>query len=699
MLCRLLYLCVLAALVGARLPDLELNSPLLHPQNMRIALITAETRNSSFLFDRRLWDQMDEEYDELLHLSTDYTELFKQNKKEWSNFQGYDYIHTEIDTDFDLNTMSLQAVRQSLSWVKMDLLQKYAQQYDWVCWLDMDTLIIDMNIRLEDYIRDAIRYRPGVDLILEGTEEFKQMDGTAIRSGVMLIRNSYWSQHFLSQVKDILADHEWENVLSSVMKRRSESVLDNALAFLLNSEHAVDSHISFRQFQDRWDQSVIYLPKVGILHFSGCTIADRTCIEVLDRAVVHLISHKQTYVYMVAPYVQHIYNIFAGIYVLFAIDRLFHILGRYVWPSRSSKLPKVVLPDRGRDDSQYPMVVVQLPMYNETSCCQTIIDCACQLDWPSDKLYIQVVDDSTSEDTKRMIDTRVNLWRSQGIDIEVLRRVHRSGFKAGAMNDAMIYFPPNTEYVTIFDADFLPQPDFLRRTVPFLIATPNAAFVQTRWIYTNAYESLLTRMQEISLNFHFRCEQEMRFRTHNFFNFNGTAGVWRLRAIDSVGGWHTDTLVEDMDLSLRAWAAGWQFLYLNNVTVLNEIPPTFGAYLGQQHRWTSGPMQVLKKAFRTIYASDYLSRRNKLFCLWFFLRNYVHMVNFLYFLILIPTMIWIPRVTLYEWAVVYLPAAISMTNVFFTPNAWYYVVHYVLFENAMCLYKVYILLQILFISD
>jgi beta-mannan synthase len=327
-------------------------------------------------------------------------------------------------------------------------------------------------------------------------------------------------------------------------------------------------------------------------------------------------------------------------------------------------------------------------MYNESSCCQTIIDACCRFEWPSCRLLIQVVDDSTNEETKDIIDRRVKHWRAKGINIVVERRLHREGFKAGAMNEAMKKFPEDAEYIAIFDADFLPHPKFLRQTVPYLMADSKVGFVQTCWIYTNSKESILTRMQEISLNFHFNCEQEMRFRCKKFFNFNGTAGVWRKAAIDDSGGWHTDTLVEDMDLSLRAFANGWDFVYLHDVKVLNEIPPTFSAYRGQQHRWTSGPMQVLKKALKTIFSSNHLSFIDKAFCIWFFLRNYVHVINFVYFLVLVTLMIWVPRVTLYEWALVYLPCAISMSNIFFTPKETLQVVIYVLFENAMCLYKV-----------
>jgi beta-mannan synthase len=160
------------------------------------------------------------------------------------------------------------------------------------------------------------------------------------------------------------------------------------------------------------------------------------------------------------------------------------------------------------------------------------------------------------------------------------------------MNEAMGVMSSDVEYIAIFDADFLPRRTFLHQTVPFLMASKRSAFAQTVWTYTNAPESVLTQMQEISLNYHFWFEQEMRFRTRNFFNFNGTAGVWRREAINDCGGWHTDTLVEDLDLSCRAWARGWDFLYLRDVTCLNEVPPTLEAYRGQQHRWTSGPMQA-----------------------------------------------------------------------------------------------------------
>ena len=160
----------------------------------------------------------------------------------------------------------------------------------------------------------------------------------------------------------------------------------------------------------------------------------------------------------------------------------------------------------------YPHVAVQLPMFNESSCCQSIIDSVCQLNWPLDRLIVQVVDDSTSEHTKDLIDRRVHYWQRRGVAIEVRRRPHRHGFKAGALNEAMVHLPAHIGLIAIFDADFLPEADFLRKTVPYFGEQANLAFVQTRWTYTNAKESWLTRMQEISLNFHFLCEQDVRFR-------------------------------------------------------------------------------------------------------------------------------------------------------------------------------------------
>lgn len=639
-----------------------------------IAVITADTL-----------DDKNTKYSEnYLHLSPEYANIFLQSKKDWASFQGYDLIHKTINPAYSAATEKYDVVKlRSVGIEKVRLIRSYLNQYDWICWIDMDTLVVDINSRLQAHISKALKSHPRVDMILEGNEGYKKMKGKMLRSGLMLIHSSFWTQNLFKKMEEALMNEEFERSVSRMVP--ASSSFDSALTFLLNNEHSVDSHIYFTKLQDRWNQNLVYFPKIEILHFAGCTKESESCLSVFDNAINHILSRESMFLYVLAPYIQHIYNIFAGIYILFALDRLYHIVGRSLNSKKLKNLRKVNL--KSLKPENFPMVVIQLPMYNEISCCQTIIDCACSLKWPKDKLYVQVVDDSTDTEVKTIIDHRIQFWKVQGVDIYVHRRPHRNGFKAGAMADAMEFFPRSAEYVAIFDADFLPQPDFLENTMPYMLASPEAGFVQARWRYTNEKESLLTRMQEISLNFHFKCEQEMRFRNDRFFNFNGTAGVWRVDAIVNSGGWQTDTLVEDMDLSLRAWASGWKSIYLYDVTVLNEIPPTFSAYLGQQHRWTSGPMQVLKKAFTTVLKSKSLPIQEKIFCLWFFLRNYVHIVNFLYFLVLIPLMIWIPRVTFYEWAVIYLPAVISMTNILFTPSEYLYVVHYILFENSMCLYK------------
>ncbi|CAF1482563.1 unnamed protein product [Rotaria sp. Silwood1] len=207
------------------------------------------------------------------------------------------------------------------------------------------------------------------------------------------------------------------------------------------------------------------------------------------------------------------------------------------------------------------------------------------------RLFVQVLDDSTDERAIALVDQCVDKWSRKSIQIDTIRRPIREGFKADSMQHGMT-FMPNAAYIAIFDADFLPTADFLLQTVPTLIQDPLVAFVQARWTFTNAKESFLTRMQEIWLNFHHKCEQEGSYRVSVFFGFNGTGGVWRTSAIEQCGGWQCDTLVEDWDLSLRTHLNGWHSAYMNNVGCLNEISPTFAAFYSQQYRWTCGPMQV-----------------------------------------------------------------------------------------------------------
>lgn len=239
-----------------------------------------------------------------------------------------------------------------------------------------------------------------------------------------------------------------------------------------------------------------------------------------------------------------------------------------------------------------PHVTVQLPIYNELYVVERLIDAAVALDWPRERLQIQVLDDSDDE-TTALARARVEYHRRRGYDIELIRRADRSGFKAGAL--AVGLARARGEFIAIFDADFVPPRDFLRRTIPHLLAQPKVGLVQTRWGHLNATYSLLTRAEALALDGHFVVEQTARHRNGLFFNFNGTAGVWRRACIEDAGGWQGDTLSEDLDLSYRAQLRGWQFVFLPDVVAPAELPPQIHAYKRQQYRWAKGSTQVLLK--------------------------------------------------------------------------------------------------------
>ncbi|CAI0469451.1 unnamed protein product [Linum tenue] len=252
-------------------------------------------------------------------------------------------------------------------------------------------------------------------------------------------------------------------------------------------------------------------------------------------------------------------------------------------------------------NSGYPMVLIQVPMYNEREVYQLSIGAACGLSWPSDRIIIQVLDDSTDPTIKDMVELECQRWASKGINIKYEIRDNRNGYKAGALKEGMKRsYVKNCDYVAIFDADFQPEPDFLWRTIPFLVHNPEIGLVQARWKFVNADECLMTRMQEMSLNYHFSVEQEVGSSTYAFFGFNGTAGVWRIGALNEAGGWKDRTTVEDMDLAVRASLKGWKFLYLDDLRVKNELPSTFKAYRYQQHRWSCGPANLFRKMIKEI---------------------------------------------------------------------------------------------------
>jgi cellulose synthase/poly-beta-1,6-N-acetylglucosamine synthase-like glycosyltransferase len=248
-----------------------------------------------------------------------------------------------------------------------------------------------------------------------------------------------------------------------------------------------------------------------------------------------------------------------------------------------------------------PLVTIQLPIYNELYVAERLIKAATEINYPSDKLEIQVLDDSTDK-TVKLVSRQVHYYQEQGINIVHLHRVHRDGFKAGALAEGLE--KAHGEYVAIFDADFLPKPDFLEKTIDSF-QDENVAFVQTRWGHTNRDFSLLTLLQSLSIDAHFMVEQFGRNHKGFWFNFNGTAGIWRRSAIDDAGGWSGDTLTEDLDLSYRAFLKGWRAVYMRDVVAPAEIPVSFSALRRQRHRWARGSLECAIKLLPKVWNSTF----------------------------------------------------------------------------------------------
>ncbi|RZR71431.1 hypothetical protein BHM03_00005044 [Ensete ventricosum] len=513
-----------------------------------------------------------------------------------------------------------------------------------------------------------------------------------------------------------------------------------------------------------------------------------------------------------------------------------------------------------RDDLElggaaYPMVLVQIPMYNEKEVpvpsliprpklvYQLSVGAACGLSWPADRIIIQVLDDSTDPVTKDLVEMECNRWASKGVHIKYERRDNRRGYKAGALRDGMKRgYVEHCDYVVIFDADFQPEPDFLWRTVPFLIHNPDLALVQARWkfgarllcllyrlklsmttqqlhllqspptpsldqmipsgrspsssllllgnlttdhfdfscikrrsfsftyiylnwdwkhavltrgtrqllqsqgregrnvderasakeqrflffsavsdldlvifpqwkahhlklyhlhyLILNSDECLMTRIQEMSLDYHFTVEQEVGSFTHAFFGFNGTAGVWRISALNEAGGWKDRTTVEDMDLAVRASLKGWKFLFLGDLKVRNELPSTLKAYRYQQHRWSCGPANLFRKMLTEIASNkvslsveeidDMMNLWKKVHVIYsfFFVRKVVaHIVTFVFYCVVIPATVLIPEVEIPKWGAVYIPSVITLLNAVGTPRSLHLLVFWILFENVMSLHR------------
>src|SRR5258706_7908452 len=247
-----------------------------------------------------------------------------------------------------------------------------------------------------------------------------------------------------------------------------------------------------------------------------------------------------------------------------------------------------------------PVVTIQLPLYNEMYVADRLIEAVSRIEYPRDRLEIQVLDDSTDE-TQSIAELAVRHFAAQGVDIKYYHRANRSGYKAGALEAGLK--AARGEFIAIFDADFIPTPDFLTRLMPHF-ADPRVGMVQARWGHINQDYSLLTKIQSILLDGHFVLEHGGRNRSGRFFNFNGTAGIWRRAAIDDAGGWQHDTLTEDLDLSYRAQLRGWRFVFVSDVIAPAEVPVEMNAFKSQQHRWAKGSVQTCLKLLPRILRAD-----------------------------------------------------------------------------------------------
>ncbi len=305
------------------------------------------------------------------------------------------------------------------------------------------------------------------------------------------------------------------------------------------------------------------------------------------------------------------------------------LVDRVPWPGRQKKLPAPSLTD-------WPTVLVQLPLYNERYVVERLIDVVVALDYPLDRLTIQVLDDST-DDTAGIARARVAYHRARGHAITYLHRTNRGGYKAGALAAGLEV--NSAEFVAIFDADFVPPVDFLRRTIPEFARDPRVAIVESRWEHLNWDQDPLTHGLALQLDSYFGVQQPASCAMGLLMNFNGSAGVWRRSAIDDSGGWQGDTLAEDLDLSYRAQLRGWKLIYLPQLASPAELPTTMLAFKRQQFRWAKGSVQVLRKVNKQLFTARISFFRK--------LQGYIHLSGYLgHALVVISLLLSLPVVLL-----------------------------------------------------
>ncbi|MEN6511070.1 MAG: cellulose synthase family protein [Chloroherpetonaceae bacterium] len=329
---------------------------------------------------------------------------------------------------------------------------------------------------------------------------------------------------------------------------------------------------------------------------------------------------------------------FISLLILFSFGIHSLVLVHFLRKYDTKKTPEYPLPE----PNKLPIATIQIPFYNEQYVAERLVRSVCSMNYPIDKLEIQVLDDSTDE-TQAILKKCVEEYSSQGFNIKYLHRTNRAGFKAGALKAGLEV--AEGEFIAIFDADFLPNPDFLIKTIP-QFTDPNVGMVQTRWEHLNEEYSYITKAQALSLDGHFAVEQYSRFKTGCFINFNGTAGIWRKSCIIDAGNWQSDTLTEDLDLSYRAQMKGWKFVYLNNVTSPAELPLDINALKTQQFRWTKGAIETARKLLPTLLKSK-LPTKIKL-------EGIIHLTsNIVYPFILIVALLNLPVVVIKNYTSAY----------------------------------------------
>ncbi|KAF8085653.1 hypothetical protein N665_0654s0006 [Sinapis alba] len=392
----------------------------------------------------------------------------------------------------------------------------------------------------------------------------------------------------------------------------------------------------------------------------------------------------------IAPPLQFLANACIALFLIQSLDRLILCLGCFWIRFKKIKpVPKKTFSDL-ESGCFLPMVLVQIPMCNEKEVYQQSIAAVCNLDWSKMKILIQILDDSDDPVTQSLIKEEVHKWQKDSARIVYRHRVNREGYKAGNLKSAMnCSYVKDYEFVAIFDADFQPLPDFLKKTVPHFKDNEELGLVQARWSFVNREENLLTRLQNINLAFHFEVEQQVNNVFLNFFGFNGTAGVWRIKALEESGGWLERTTVEDMDIVVRTHLHGWKFIFLNDVECLCELPESYEAYRKQQHRWHSGPMQLFRICLPAVIKSKIsIGKKFNLIFLFFLLRKLIlPFYSFTLFCIILPMTMFVPEAELPAWVVCYIPATMSFLNILPAPKSFPFIVPYLLFENTMSVTK------------